>query len=183
MPNDPAVGDELTRVFRDGSVFKADDADLNKYLNHLCSGHVPNEGVRHREMNRCQVINTIKTFRFIDSVEKSNKIFTIIIIVLTLLTIGLSYYSVTQSQDSSLKIERLVVAQEHKEKEIINMLTNQVNKQTEVINNLTQLNSNLLIELKEISSSNKSIAISLKEQMAYNKSLKQDAAQKPRSAP
>ena len=183
MPNDTNVGDELTKVFREGTVFKSSDADLNKYLNHLCSGHVPNEAVRHREMNRCQVINTVKTFRFINSVEKSNKIFTVIIIILTLFTIGLSYYSITQSQGSSSRMERLVVAQEHKEKEIINILTNQVNKQTEVITNLTQLNSNLLNELEEISSSNKSIAISLMEQMAYNKSLKQDAAQKPRSAP
>ena len=168
MPNDPAVGDELTRVFKDGSVFKANDADLNKYLNHLCSGHVPNEGVRHREMNRCQVINTIKTFRFIDSVERSNKIFTVIIIVLTLLTIGLSYYSITQSQDSSLKMERLVVTQENKEKEIISLLTNQINKQTEAITILVQQNSNLVNELKEVSSSNKKIANTLKELMAYN---------------
>lgn len=183
MPNDTNVGDELTNVFRDGTVFNASDADLNKYLNHLCSGHVPNEGVRHREMNRCQVINTVKTFRFIDSVEQSNKTFTVIIIILTLFAIGLSYYSITQSQDSSSRMERLVVTQEHKEKEVISMLTNQVNEQTEVIDNLTQLNSNLLNELKEISALNRSIASSLKEQMAYNKSLKQDAAQKPRSAP
>ena len=183
MPNDPNVGDELSSVFRDGSVFKANDTDLNKYLNHLCSGHVPNEGVRHREMNRCQVINTIKIFRFIDSVERSNKIFTVIIIVLTLLTIGLSYYSITQSQDSSSKMERLVVTQEHKEKEIINMLTNQINKQTEAIKILVQQNSSLVKELNEISSSNKAIAISLKEQMAYNKSLKRDATQKTRRAP
>ncbi len=175
MPNDTNAGDELTKVFREGTIFKASDADLNKYLNHLCSGHVRNEGVRHREMNRCQVINTVKTFRFIDSVEKSNKIFTVIIIILTLFTIGLSYYSIVRSQGSSLRMERLVVAQEHKEKEIISLLTNQVNKQTEIISNLTRLNSNLLDELKIISTSNKSIASSLKEQMAYNKQRNADS--------
>lgn len=183
MPNNPELSDELTRVFQDGSVFKADDAKLNTYLKHLCSGYVPNEGVRHREMNRCQVINTIKTFRFINSVENINKLFTFVIIVLTISTIAISYYSMTQSQDSSLKMERLVKAQEEKEKKIIQNLTEHTDSQTQAIDNLVKQNSILVKELNAISMSNKDLAIVLKQNMAYNKSLKSDATQKTRSAP
>ncbi|MEC4686543.1 MAG: hypothetical protein VST71_12530 [Nitrospirota bacterium] len=106
------TSDELTKVFDDGSVFDASENDLNRYLKHLCSGHVPNEMVRHREMNRCQVINTIKTFRFINSVERANKIFTVIIIILTVITALLSYYSFVQSSKSQNQIERIITIQE-----------------------------------------------------------------------
>ena len=106
------TSDELTKVFEDGSVFNASEDDLNRYLKHLCSGHVPNEMVRHRETNRCQVINTIKTFRFINSVEKTNKIFTVIIIILTIITVLLSFYSFRQSSKSQDQIERIISSQE-----------------------------------------------------------------------
>jgi hypothetical protein len=183
VPNDAETSDELSTVFRDGSVFSADDEKLNKYLKHLCSGHVPNEMVRHREMNRCQVITTIKTFRFINSVEKSNKIFTGIIILLTIVTIALSYYATTQSQESSDKMERLVHSQEMKEKRIIGNLSRQIDSQNDAIAKLVSQNEKLVNELKAISSSNNELASTIKENMAYNKSLKTDVVQKTRSAP
>lgn len=145
------MNDELTRVFRDGSVFNASEESLNKYLKHLCSGHVPNEMVRHREMNRCQVINTVKTFRFIDSVEKSNKIFTVIIIILTVITVFLSYQSISQSKDSSDQIERLVSSQEQKNKVMIDKLTTQVEIQNSVIKELANQNLNIANEARKLS--------------------------------
>ncbi len=63
-------------------------------------------------MNRCQVINTIKTFRFINSVERTNKLFTVIIIILTVITALLSYYSFVQSSKSQNQIERIITIQE-----------------------------------------------------------------------
>ena len=108
MPEDINTSDELTRVFGNGTVFNSSDKDLDKYLAHLCSGYVLNENVRHREMNRCQVINSIKTFRFINSIERTNKIFTIIIIILTLATMALSFYSIRLTSESSTNTERLI---------------------------------------------------------------------------
>lgn len=149
------MNDELTRVFNDGSVFNASDDDLNKYLKHLCSGHVPNEMVRHREMNRCQVINTVKTFRFINSVERSNKIFTVIIIILTIVTVILSYKSISQSKDSSAQIERLITSQENTNQTIVDKLTSQIERQNIQIEVLTKQNESIAKELKILNASNK----------------------------
>jgi hypothetical protein len=162
------MNDELTRVFNDGSVFNASDDDLNKYLKHLCSGHVPNEMVRHREMNRCQVINTVKTFRFINSVERSNKIFTVIIIILTVVTVILSYVSISQSKDSSAQIERLITSQENTNQTIVDKLTSQIERQN--------------IQIEELTKQNESIAKELNILNASNKASKKDGAKK-RAAP
>ncbi|MCU7830881.1 MAG: hypothetical protein KZQ85_17620 [Candidatus Thiodiazotropha sp. (ex Myrtea sp. 'scaly one' KF741663)] len=176
------LNDELTKVFNDGSVFNASDDDLNKYLKHLCSGFVPNEMVRHREMNRCQVINTVKTFRFINSVERSNKIFTVIIIILTIATVYLTYQSITQAKDSSKQMERLVQSQEHKEEAIVNSLISQVKTQNIAIESLVKQNGLLVTEVNKLSSSNLVIAEELKKQKASNNALKRDRPEK-RPAP
>ena len=149
------MNDELTRVFSDGSVFNASEDDLNKYLKHLCSGHVQNEMVRPREMNRCQVINTVKTFRFIDSVERSNKRYTIIIIILTVATVLLSFLSISQSKGSSELIERLIASQEQSNHSMVDKLTSQIEKQNTLIEELTKQNQSITKELNKLNASNK----------------------------
>lgn len=112
-PAERHIGDDLNQVFADGSVFDATDEDLGLYLQHLCSGHIPNEMVRHREMNRCQVISTVKIFRFIDSVVKSNRVLSIVVVLLSLLALLVSGYSIWQSHTTSLQFERLIEVQEN----------------------------------------------------------------------
>jgi hypothetical protein len=112
MSEETNQSDELTRVFADGSVFQSSDKDLDRYLAHLCSDYVPNENVRHRAINRCQVVNTIKTFRFINSLKKTNKIFTAIIVILTIATVALSYYSTRITLESGDNTERLIAVHE-----------------------------------------------------------------------
>lgn len=102
----------LDEAFEKGQIFDATDVDLNRYLQHLCSGSVVNEAVRHREMNRCLVINTIKNFRFLDRIEKTNQRFTVVIIILTILTVVLSVYSLYQSQQTTREFQRLINLQE-----------------------------------------------------------------------
>ena len=103
---------KLDEAFEKGQIFDAIDADLNRYLQHLCSGSVVNEAVRHREMNRCLVINTIKNFRFLDRIEKTNQRFTIVIVILTILTVMLSVYSLYQSQQTAKEFQSLIDLQE-----------------------------------------------------------------------
>jgi hypothetical protein len=97
MANNGEPGDELNRVFGDGSVFDADDADLKRYLGHLSSEPVCNEKVRHRAIIRGLTINTIKTFRFMDAADRKNKKFTIIIIILSFVAVTVSSFSIWQS--------------------------------------------------------------------------------------
>ena len=132
MVEEGNTGDELNNVFRNGEIFKASDEDLDRYLQHLSSGHVPNEAVRHREMNRCQVINTIKTFRVIDDlqrknqiVEKENKLLTKLNILLAATAIIVSIFSYWQSQqiskESSEQITKLISIQDTRFNELINL--------------------------------------------------------------
>ena len=126
------IGDKLNQVFRNGDIFNSSDKELNDYLQYLSSGHVPNEAVRHREMNRCQVINTIKTFRVIDDlqrkneiVEKENKVLTKLNIMLAATAIIVSFFSYWQSQDisrnSSNQIDKLISVQESRFNELIKL--------------------------------------------------------------
>lgn len=106
------ISSKLTKVFRDDSVFDASDEELNGYLRYLCSEGIPNESVRHRATNRCQVINTIKTFRLIDGLEKKNGIFTIIIIILSFFTLVLSGFSIYSTYKSSHETKQLIALHE-----------------------------------------------------------------------
>ena len=134
MAGNENTEDELNSVFRNGQIFNVSDDDLNKYLQYLSSGHVPNEAVRHREMNRCQVINTIKTFRLIDNlqkqnqiVEKENKVLTKLNIMLAATAIIVSFFSYWQSQNiaksSAEQINMLIKVQESKFEELMNLET------------------------------------------------------------
>ncbi len=132
MTEEVNIGDKLNQVFRNGDIFNSNDKELNDYLQHLSSGHVPNEAVRHREMNRCQVINTIKTFRVIDDlqrkndiVEKENKVLTKLNIMLAATAIIVSFFSYWQSQDisrnSTNQIDKLISVQESRFNKLINL--------------------------------------------------------------
>lgn len=137
MSEKPSVEDELNHVFGNGKVFSASDEDLNRYLRYLASGHVRNEMVRHREMNRCQIINTIKTFRLIDKLDKkndelqkTNKALTYIVIILAVASIVLSIFSYWQTQDlareSGLQQERWMKAQEMNQQKLVELQERQV---------------------------------------------------------
>ncbi len=65
--------DEIMTAFEDGSVFDADEQTLLSYLKSLCSDHVPNEFVRHRELLRGITIHYIQTTRLISLLEARNK--------------------------------------------------------------------------------------------------------------
>ena len=112
MPEESLIEDELNKVFSNGQILNASDVDLKRFLQYLCSGYIRNEAVRHRETNRCVVINTIKTFRLIDQVEKTNKRLTVTNLILTVCTVALAAYSIYQSTDSTRQIERLIQIQQ-----------------------------------------------------------------------
>ena len=110
MTEKESMDDVLNQVFGNGKVFSASDEDLDRYLRHLASGYVRNEAVRHREMNRCQIINTIKTFRLIDKLDKkndelqkTNKTLTYIVIILAVASIVISIFSYWQSRELALE--------------------------------------------------------------------------------
>ena len=92
MANHENADDELNRVFKDGSVFDAGDYELKRYLRHLSSEHVPNDMVIHREIIRGLTINTLNAFGFIDAANKTNKKYTRIIIVLSVIAVTVSRF-------------------------------------------------------------------------------------------
>src|SRR5437588_12522610 len=61
----------VDEAFRDGSVFDAPEEQLRYYLRGLSSGHVANDGVRHREVIRGITINHIQMSRVIDRLEST----------------------------------------------------------------------------------------------------------------
>lgn len=126
------VDDELNRVFGNGEIFSASDEDLNRYLKHLASSYVPNEGVRHREMNRCQIINTIKTFRLIDkidkkseAVQKTNKVLTVVTIVLAVISAAISIMSYHQTQllaqESGAQMDKWIEIQKTSQQKLLEL--------------------------------------------------------------
>lgn len=137
MAENVDMGDVLNHVFSSGEVFSASDEDLDRYLRHLASGFVPNEMVRHRELNRCQIINTIKTFRLIDNLDmkndqlqKTNKILTYIVIILAVASILISLFSYWQAKDlareSDVQQERMMKAQELNQQKLFELQERQV---------------------------------------------------------
>lgn len=137
MTEKESMDDVLNHVFSSGKVFSASDEDLDRYLRHLASGYVPNEAVRHREMNRCQIINTIKTFRLIDNLDKkndelqkTNKALTYIVIILAVASILISMFSYWQAQDlareSGAQQERWIKTQELSQQKLLELQESQV---------------------------------------------------------
>lgn len=132
MAEEESMDDVLNDVFSSGKIFSASEEDLERYLRHLASGHVRNEAVRHREMNRCQIINTIKTFRLIDKLDKkndelqkTNKTLTYVIIVLAVASILISIFSYWQARDlareSGAQQERWIKTQEFNQQKLLEL--------------------------------------------------------------
>lgn len=119
---------ELNDAFSSGKIFSATDEELNTYLQHLASDFTWNEMVRNREMNRCQIINTIKTFRLIDKLgkkneelQRSNKGLTRIALVIGVGSLVLSGFTYWQAQnvakDSGEQLDRwMAIQKSHQEK-------------------------------------------------------------------
>jgi hypothetical protein len=63
------VRGETSRAFASGSVFTAPPEDLARYLQNICTGAIPNEGIRHAEIVRGITINNIQMSRVIRELE------------------------------------------------------------------------------------------------------------------
>jgi hypothetical protein len=63
------VHSEMDTAFQRGEVANADEAQLQRWLQNLCTGNVPNETVRHREIIRGLTINHIQMARTIRDLE------------------------------------------------------------------------------------------------------------------
>ena len=122
-PESIRIHDELNAKFSDGSVFEASEEDLKRYLKGLCTTAVVNERIRHQEINRCQVIGTIRMFRFLDALEQNNRQFvgaiersnrklTGLVVFLTLLAVLMAGWSSWLSYNSARDTQRLVDIQE-----------------------------------------------------------------------
>lgn len=76
--------DEISSAFRDGKILTASEEELKKYLMSLCTEHIPNDMVRHRETIRALTINHIQMQRHIDKLNKQNTILQYLVIALTI---------------------------------------------------------------------------------------------------
>lgn len=60
---------EMDAAFRNGNVAGATPEQLERWLQSLCTGNVPNETVRHREIIRGLTINHVQMARTIRELE------------------------------------------------------------------------------------------------------------------
>ena len=74
-------------AFRTGLITKESNEQLQKRLMDLCTGQIPNESVRHREIIRGITINHILLQRHIDKLNQRNTVLQWVIIVLAIVTI------------------------------------------------------------------------------------------------
>ena len=79
--------DDIHDAFETGDLFNEPDDVLMEYLRVLNTGSIPNEYARHRAINHAITVNTLINLRFIKSVERSNTIYTWVVIVLAVLTL------------------------------------------------------------------------------------------------
>ena len=56
---------EADRAFGQGTVCEASEEQLQRYLQNICTGAIPNDTIRHREIVRGITINHIQTARVI----------------------------------------------------------------------------------------------------------------------
>ncbi len=148
---------ELNKAFNDNKIFSASDEDLNRLLRVLCSGNVMSDMA-----NRCQVINTIKTFRFFESIQRTNKKFTflnvgltLVVILLTIINIGLTFYATRQSNESGKQIERLISTQEKRTIQQKEYFEAQLQEQKNTFETIIQVQNRLIESLVNESTSNK----------------------------
>lgn len=74
----------MDEAFTHGNVGEASPEQLEKWLKTLCTGRVPNEQVRHREIIRGITINHIQMSRMIRNLDESNRRTQIVVVVLAL---------------------------------------------------------------------------------------------------
>lgn len=98
MTRDVAINDELDQRFRDGTIFAASESDLKRYLTDLGSGNVPNETVRHRQVIRAQVIETVRMFRHLERLDASNRRLSLTVIILTAIAVLTAWFSIQESR-------------------------------------------------------------------------------------
>jgi hypothetical protein len=63
----------MNNAFETGEILDAPEETLQKYLQHLCTGRVPNEEVRHREIIRALTINHIQAQRHLDNLTQQTE--------------------------------------------------------------------------------------------------------------
>lgn len=63
------IHSEMDLAFQHNKVTEAKEENLQRWLQNLCTGNVPNETVRHREIIRGLTINHIQMTRTIQSLE------------------------------------------------------------------------------------------------------------------
>ena len=97
-------------LFQSGEVFNASEKELRNILREASTRAVPNELVRHREIVRALVVNNVQNQRHIDKIDLRNQIYTIVIIVLTAINIGLAIQQANYTELST-RSERIVQEQ------------------------------------------------------------------------
>jgi hypothetical protein len=94
----------LDEAFQKGLPAEASSEQLQKWLMNLCSGFVPNENVRHREIIRGITINHIILQRHIDNLNKQNNRLQWLVVALTIASLmgtGVQIYTVLKYSKQS----------------------------------------------------------------------------------
>ena len=95
------LADRMDRAFRESTIFVASDEELKAYLVELGTSAIPNQDTRHRAVNRCQVISTVRTFRFMEAIERDNAFLSKVALAVGIFAAGLAIYSLIDSNRSS----------------------------------------------------------------------------------
>jgi hypothetical protein len=78
---------KMEAAFESGAIFDASEEELNRYLAVICSS---SSGAVHElsiAVTRCSVLTTVKLFRYIDRLDKSNRRISYLMVALTILTL------------------------------------------------------------------------------------------------
>ena len=78
---------EVLKVFADGSVFSASDAELQNYLNVLCRVRYYNEPVRHRALLYGMTLGQLMMRNYLRRLNRQNFFLAIVVIVLAVISI------------------------------------------------------------------------------------------------
>lgn len=78
---------EVLKVFADGSVFSASDAELQRYLNVLCRVRYDNEPVRHRALLYGMTLGQLMMKNYLRRLNRQNFFLAIVVIALAVISI------------------------------------------------------------------------------------------------
>jgi hypothetical protein len=78
---------EVLKVFADGSVFSASDAELQRYLNILCRVRYDNEPVRHRALLYGMTLGQLMMRNYLQRLNRQNSFLAIVVIILAIVSI------------------------------------------------------------------------------------------------